>query len=505
MREDRSRGCRVEHTLGVELVVKRLADDYEQHRTRVECAESRVLRKRLYLDRRDEVSERGCRRLCVGTGRIEIDQRVEVILGRGIRLGVSGGQESPVALACEQVVRVRGCTGDAVAVQHGDRRLLRGRRLGAGFCSPSRLDAERCPVCGAGDRDVWMCEAVDGLPNRCARRVELVGAADVHARDGGIADVVLNQMAGGEKGGEERVAKYRCVAETGLACGDPDVSCDRRDDLGQLHRVEVLGDLVLEGTEELLLACLAVEVGIGVAEADELECAAAAQELVAGLEVDVGVVGRRRADVLVVVRAIDVQPDAAEIVDDLLEPVETDRDQVIDLEPGEPLDRVERSGCAAIGERVVDPSRRERHGVARAVDGDLKVAWEREQRDRVRARIGADEQDRVRTPASVRLDPGAFGCHRARALSWPVPRQRRGPRRLLRGAPQGPGCSWRPLPTTRGTTETRPHPAPRPECENTVRNTTTTIRSSRRKPERRAFGGAWYRTIRRHSGGVGTR
>ena len=44
---------------------------------------------------------------------------------------------------------------------------------------------------------------------------------------------------------------------------------------------------------------------------------------------------------------VDVDPDAAEVVDDLLEAVEVDGDQVVDLDARERLHRLERPGLAA--------------------------------------------------------------------------------------------------------------------------------------------------------------
>ena len=102
---------------------------------------------------------------------------------------------------------------------------------------------------------------------------------------------------------------------------------------GHLRRREALRDLLAERAHELLLARDAVEVGVGVPEADEVERLLAVQPLVARLQVDVRVVGRDRADVLVVVAAVDVHPDAAELVHDLLEAVEVDGDQVVDGRP----------------------------------------------------------------------------------------------------------------------------------------------------------------------------
>ena len=94
---------------------------------------------------------------------------------------------------------------------------------------------------------------------------------------------------------------------------------------GSVERVEVVRELLLQRAHELLLAREPVVVVVGVPEADELERLLAGQPLVARLEVDVRVVRRRRAGVDVVVAAVDVHPDAADLVDDLLEAVEVDR------------------------------------------------------------------------------------------------------------------------------------------------------------------------------------
>ena len=183
-----------------------------------------------------------------------------------------------------------------------------------------------------------MQEPLDGTPDGLARGGQLVGAADGHPRH--VADVVLEDVAGRQRDREQRPAENGRVVEAALRA-DLDVVGDVGDDLRQLERVEVSRDLVAQGTQELLLPGEPVEVGIGVPEADELECAATRQALVAGRQVDVRVVGRRRADVLVVVAAVDVEPDPAEVVDDLLEPVEVDRDQVVDPEPRQLADRLQ--------------------------------------------------------------------------------------------------------------------------------------------------------------------
>ena len=78
------------------------------------------------------------------------------------------------------------------------------------------------------------------------------------------------------------------------------------------------------------------------AEAHVLERLVAAQPLVAGLDVDL-------RDALLrgdVVAAVDVDVDAADRVDGVGEAGEVDVDDVVDLEPGEPLDDLAVSSSA---------------------------------------------------------------------------------------------------------------------------------------------------------------
>ena len=152
------------------------------------------------------------------------------------------------------------------------------------------------------------------------------------------------------------------------------------DDLRAPSRREVVGELVLHRLHELLLAGDAEEVGVGVPVADVVERAAAGEQLVAGLEVDLRVAERRReAGVVVEVAAVDVDPDAAEPVDDLLEPPEVDRDQVVDRQADQVADRLHRPLRAAVRVGRVDLPREDR--LARAVDVDDQVARERHHRD----------------------------------------------------------------------------------------------------------------------------
>ena len=117
-----------------------------------------------------------------------------------------------------------------------------------------------------------------------------------------------------------------------------------------------------------------------------------------------------RPDVPVVVAAVDVHPDAAELVHDRDEAEEVDADQVVDRDPGQMPNCLERAARAAVGVGAVDPvgARSDRRSVAspggsppRAVEGHLEITREREQRDRLRDRVGPDQHHRVRARGRV--------------------------------------------------------------------------------------------------------
>ena len=152
-------------------------------------------------------------------------------------------------------------------------------------------------------------------------------------------------------------------------------------------------DLILERANEALLPGIAVEVAVGVPEAHEVERLGAVELLIAGLQVDRGVPGG--AAVAVVVAAVDVHPHAAELVDDLREPAEVDRDQVVDRDAGQLAHRVERPPRATVRVGGVDLGHVGR--LPRADDLGPQVTREREQRDGLSCRIGADQHQRVGT------------------------------------------------------------------------------------------------------------
>ncbi len=116
--------------------------------------------------------------------------------------------------------------------------------------------------------------------------------------------------------------------------------------------------------------------------------------LVPGEQVDRRVPGR--APAVVEVTPVDVDPRSVEPVDDLAEAAEVDRDEVVDLQPGQQAHGLQRPLRAA--RRVGGVDLVEERRPPRAADLDAHVAGEREERDRVRGGIRADEHERVRPP-----------------------------------------------------------------------------------------------------------
>ena len=209
------------------------------------------------------------------------------------------------------------------------------------------------------------------------------------------------------------------------------------------------------------------EVVVAVAVAHVVERVAAAQALVAGLDVDRREVGGGGADVAVEVVAVDVGVDAAEPVHERAEAGEVDVDHVVDPDPEHLVERLDGERGAAPRVRGVEL----RGALAR--DRHLQVARDREHRDglgpraeadehhRVRARValggrgamvGADQQDRPRLAAGRPAERGARGAPRrgrcaaaprgrarSRAARWRRRRRRRrrSRRRRSRTRPAG--------------------------------------------------------------------
>ena len=114
--------------------------------------------------------------------------------------------------------------------------------------------------------------------------------------------------------------------------------------------VELAGaDLGLGLAQHVLLPCGAHEVVVLLAEARIVERLPPAELLIAGLDVD-----RGEGDVVVEVPAIDVDEDAVDRVDDVLEAAEVDVDHVVDLDAEQLLDRLERQPWAALVVGAVD-------------------------------------------------------------------------------------------------------------------------------------------------------
>ena len=160
------------------------------------------------------------------------------------------------------------------------------------------------------------------------------------------------------------------------------------------------GDLA----QEVLLARGAEEVVVAVAVADVVERVLALDLLVARLHVDRRVgLARGGGRVVVVVAAVDVDVDPADVVDRALEAAEVDVDDVVDREVlargvlEQALDRVERLARPADLVGGVDLAR------PRARDLDLQVARDRHHRDPLGVGVDAHEQDRVRARLDLEL------------------------------------------------------------------------------------------------------
>jgi hypothetical protein len=224
--------------------------------------------------------------------------------------------------------------------------------------------------------------------------VRRIGVQLVHPCD--PADLDLDEVPGREPVGEERVVDERLARDLTVLLADLDVVPHHLEQLRNGLRVlPVVVDRLLDRLHEQLLAREAEEIRVGVPVADEVEGLPALELLVARPEVD------RRVDAAgrVVVPAVDVHPDAAELVHDVAEALEVDRDQVVDREVRERAHGFERAGRPTERVRLVDPARV--CATVRAAAVDDQVAREREQRDRVRGRVGSEEHDRVRARRGI--------------------------------------------------------------------------------------------------------
>ena len=167
------------------------------------------------------------------------------------------------------------------------------------------------------------------------------------------------------------------------------------------------------------------EVAVVVPVARERERLVAVELLVAGLQVDVRVVRRGRADVAVEVPLVDREPDAADLVDEILEPVEVDLDEVVDLDPERVPHDAGQQPLAAVLERHVDAV------MAVPRDRHVQVAWDREERDPVPLRLDPREHDRVGAGTRAAL-PAVVGADQQDRLRRRLGRQ---PDERMRGHP----------------------------------------------------------------------
>ncbi len=298
-------------------------------------------------------------------------------------------------------------------------------------------------------------------------------------------DLRLEEVARRQRVREEGVLEHGLAVELRVAAdADLDVLRDRLDHLGEVERPRAGLDLILERAHEQLLARDAVEVGVRVPVADEVERLVAAELLVAGEEVDRG--EAEVAAAVVEVAPVDVDPDAPDGVDELAEAAEVDRDQVVDGQPGQLADGLEGPLRAARRVGVVDPGAEDR--LARAVDLDEEVARERHHRDRLRLRIGTHEHDRV----GARLRPLALAGalvvadHESRGG---LAGQRRDVEPLRRDLDFGRGCAERPR-RSGGTRDTRRR---LPSRSATRRRTPAHASAVRTNAQRERGGGSGWR------------
>ena len=238
---------------------------------------------------------------------------------------------------------------------------------------------------------------------RAHLRVEIAAVDEVRDRH-------AEQMASAEVIGKPGVREdLRQAWSAAAAARHHDVVLQRADHARKAREREARRHPVLERLEEELLPGDAVDVGVGVPEADEVERLLAVELLVPRLEVDLGVAVRPADSVEVPVVDLHINP--VQLVHEQLEAVEVDRDQVVDRQAGQLLHGLERPVGRALRARRpgrVDPVGLER-GDGVAIDRHLKVARERQQRQRVVRRIRADQHDRVgaRVGETESLAPGA--------------------------------------------------------------------------------------------------
>ena len=187
--------------------------------------------------------------------------------------------------------------------------------------------------------------------------------------------------------------------------GGREVGADRVSDRpGDLVDFTEFGrDLLTQVAQEVLLAGDAHEVGVGVAVAHVVERVFVAQLLVAGLQVDAGVVGFGGADVFVEVAVVDVDVHAPQRVHHADEAGERHVDDPVQFEAGQHFfDRLRGEVGALVvpgqgaAERVggVDLLGVERFAVGH-FDRHEQIARDREHRGLFLFGVEAHQQDRV--------------------------------------------------------------------------------------------------------------
>ena len=203
-----------------------------------------------------------------------------------------------------------------------------------------------------------MQEAAHGGADRVRARVHVGGA------DGGGERDLLDRLAARVDGELDEREHLLGAADVGAG-----VLAER---LQQLVAVaEQVRDAELRAglAQEVVLTGGADEVVVAVAVAHVVQRVAAAQALVAGLDVDRRVVGGGGADVAVEVVAVDVGVDAVEPVHERAEAGEVDVDHVVDPDAEHLVQRLDGERGAAPGVRGVElrgALARDRHLAGRA-------------------------------------------------------------------------------------------------------------------------------------------
>jgi hypothetical protein len=189
------------------------------------------------------------------------------------------------------------------------------------------------------------------------------------------------------------------IERLAAAATDDDVLLDSAHDLEDGVQVQLGGDLGLHRFEEQLLPGIAVEVRVEVAEPHIRQSVRGVHALISRQEADLrhSWTGIGIAEITV----IDVEPDAAELVHEIRETAEIDRDEIVDRETGERAHGFDRSERPTLRERSVDPISQVR--VAGTFDRRDQVAREREHGEGVRPWICANENQRVRASGELRF------------------------------------------------------------------------------------------------------